>query len=107
MLFGGLQSWLNRLAALAGLLIVLPLLLVAAVSIDALSGRPVFIEEVVAIGGDRRARVWRLRTFQLVHSRGRMVAGFLRTYGVDHLPGLCSVVRGELSLMELFRCSRS
>ena len=107
MLFRGLQSWLNRLAALAGLLSVLPLLLVAAASIDALSGRPVFIEEAVAIGRNRRVRVWRLMTFQLVHSRGRMVAGFLRTYGIDNLPGLWSVVCGELSLMELFRCSRS
>lgn len=107
----------------AGLVLVLPVLLVAAVGVRLSSRGPVFLRQVRVGRGGRQFTIWKFRSFTVVESvpppdvlaSGELVTGpfpklkedprattfgrFLRRTSVDELPQLLNVVLGTMSLV--------
>ena len=98
-------------AALIGLVLTLPILIVAAVAIWLETGRPVlFRQERVGLGG----RTFKIVKFRSMHqnaetggptwaakddNRITRVGRFIRRYRIDELPQIFNVLRGEMSLI--------
>ncbi len=95
--------------ALAGLLIFLPIMLVAAAMIRVKLGAPVlFVQERPGLGG-RAFNMLKFRTMtnavdednKLLPSDQRLtpLGRFLRATSLDELPGLVNVLKGDMSLV--------
>ena len=100
---------LDAVAALAGLIVGAPLLLVAAVAIKATSPGPVIFAQQRVGRGERGFTCYKLRTMyeatphrashEISGSAVTPVGAFLRRTKLDELPQLVNVLRGEMSLV--------
>ena len=105
----GIPRPVEAVAALAGLLLSVPLLAVAALAIVTTSRGPaLFRQERVGRGG-RTFRFYKLRTMRASSGGPQVTAGddaritqvgrFLRRTKLDELPQLWNVIRGDMSLV--------
>jgi lipopolysaccharide/colanic/teichoic acid biosynthesis glycosyltransferase len=106
---GALPRWVEVPAAVLGLLLLSPVLLVAAVAIKATSPGPVFFRQQRV--GRRGRPFWlcKLRTMRVraggprITVRGdarvTLVGAVLRHLKLDELPELWNVIRGEMALV--------
>lgn len=97
--------------AVAGLVILSPLLVAIGVAIALADGRPVFFRQERVGRGGRMFRMWKFRTMVVQaermgalltasgDSRVTRVGRWLRRHKLDELPQLLNVVRGEMSLV--------
>ena len=107
-----LKHSFDRILSFLALVAATPLLVVIAIAIKVDDGGPViFRQERLGLKG-RRFVLWKFRTMvpdadRYLDERGRVVGGnritsvgrFLRVYGLDELPQLVNVLRGEMSLV--------
>jgi lipopolysaccharide/colanic/teichoic acid biosynthesis glycosyltransferase len=104
----GLPRAVEVVIAAAGLVVVFPVLAVAAVAITAETrGSPFFLHERVGRGG-RRFRLWKLRTMRTGDGPEVTAAGderitrvgrVLRRLKLDELPQLWNVLAGDMSFV--------
>ena len=87
-------------------LLSLPLAAGIAAAVAAESGRPVFFRQTRAGRGGRPFTLWKFRTLypgphdpERPLDRVTRVGAWLRRWGLDELPQLWNVVRGEMSLV--------
>jgi lipopolysaccharide/colanic/teichoic acid biosynthesis glycosyltransferase len=107
-----LKRLFDFVASAAGLLLLLPVLVVIAIAIRIDSPGPVFFRLRAAGCGGRAFGQWKFRT--MVHDareaghpfetsvadpRITRVGRFLRRWGLDELPQLWNVLRGEMSVV--------
>ena len=95
--------------SLFGLILLSPLLLTLAVLVRRHLGSPIFFRQVRGGKDGRPFRVWKFRTMTDARdSSGRLLPDrerlgrfgiFLRSYSLDELPNLISVLTGEMSLV--------
>ena len=99
----------DLLGAVAGLILLSPLIAMAALAIRLRMGRPVmFVQERPGFQG-RPFRMYKFRTMLDAHdANGRplpdaerltALGRFLRSTSIDELPGLWSVLKGDMSLV--------
>ncbi len=105
----GLKRGLDIVGALAGLLLLGPVLAWTAVAIAATMGRPVFFRQVRPGLHGRPYLIWKFRTmrsprpgevwFDTDGARITRLGALLRATSLDELPELWNVLRGEMSLV--------
>ena len=106
------KDFLDRLAALVGLVLFLPVLLLCALLIRLESKGPVFYTQRRVGRGGRCFGIIKLRTMvsdaetgtgpiwaQVNDPRVTRVGRFLRTTHLDEVPQLVNVIRGEMSIV--------
>jgi lipopolysaccharide/colanic/teichoic acid biosynthesis glycosyltransferase len=90
----------DLIAAATSVVLLGPLFLVIAVAIKLGSGGPIFIREPIFGYGNRKIRLFK---FRLMSARGgrepTCIDQFLRETGIEELPQLFNVLRGELSII--------
>lgn len=109
-------EWLKRFldVILAGLLLVAlaPLFLVISIGILFISGRPIFFKQIRVGQGGKKFMIYKFRTLkkefkketvspELQKGPGTLnpFARYLRQIGLDELPQLINVLRGEMSIV--------
>jgi lipopolysaccharide/colanic/teichoic acid biosynthesis glycosyltransferase len=104
----GLEGWTKRLVdiilATMGLILFAPILLLVSLAIRLDSGSPIFIREALpGCNNDKATRVLRFRVAFAAGNRlsPRMtrVGQILSLTGIDELPQLINVLRGEMSIV--------
>ena len=93
---GMAKRWLDCALALSGLVLLFPVMLLAAIAVRATG--PVFH---VSRRVGRQGRVFRCVKFRTMTADGRVTAAgeILRRYGLDEIPQLINVLRGEMSVV--------
>ena len=105
----GMARWLEVLLAALGLLVVLPLLVLASLAVALTSPGPVLFRQQRVGRNGQLFVLYKLRTMRLEHDGPQVTAGgdervtpigrILRRTKVDELPELWNVVRGDMSLV--------
>jgi hypothetical protein len=109
---GIIKRILEATAATAILLCLSPILLITSVAIGLDSGGPVLIRETRRGYGERTIAVFKFRSATAYtagdRSSGRLTSFgiILRQTGIEELPQLINVVRGEISLVEALKSWR-
>jgi len=107
-----LKTGFDRIAALLGIIMISPVLVLVALLVKLDSKGPVLFRQNRYGFGDRVIGVYKFRTMQADQAdtngekqtavndpRITRVGGFLRRWSIDELPQLFNVLRGELSLV--------
>lgn len=101
----------DLLAALLGLLVLLPFLALVALLVKLQDGGPVFYRQERVGRGGRPFRIWKFRTMVVdadrvgkpltvgADPRVTRIGAFLRRWKLDELPQLLNVVAGEMGLV--------
>jgi lipopolysaccharide/colanic/teichoic acid biosynthesis glycosyltransferase len=108
----GIKRIFDLAAAGLALILLLPVLLVAAIAIKLESPGPVFFTQLRYGRGNRPFRIWKFRSMrtemcdasgvrqaQINDPRLTRVGAFLRRSNIDELPQLFNVIRGEMSIV--------
>jgi lipopolysaccharide/colanic/teichoic acid biosynthesis glycosyltransferase len=95
-------------AAAAGVILLAPIFLVTAIAIKLNSRGPIFISEAQLGPNNRVIQVFKFRlattrTKEGIWQRPNWIGLALDGAGLDHLPQLFNVLRGEMSLADLLR----
>jgi lipopolysaccharide/colanic/teichoic acid biosynthesis glycosyltransferase len=102
-----LDQWIKRVVDIAtatvGLILFAPILLMASVAIGLDSGGPIFIRETLPSRNNQAIRVFKFRVAcaadKGISPRVTRVGQILSLTGIDELPLLINVLRGELSFV--------
>ncbi|HEY2010649.1 MAG TPA: sugar transferase [Rhizomicrobium sp.] len=108
----GIKRIFDLVAAGLALILLLPVLLVAAIAIKLESRGPVFFTQLRYGRDNRPFRIWKFRSMrtemcdasgvrqaQINDPRLTRVGAFLRRSNIDELPQLFNVIRGEMSIV--------
>jgi undecaprenyl-phosphate galactose phosphotransferase/putative colanic acid biosynthesis UDP-glucose lipid carrier transferase len=103
----GLDQWIKRVAdivlAIMGLILFAPILLLTSLAITLDSPGPIFIREALPGCNNKPIRVLKFRvTFAAgnrINPRMTQVGQILTLTGIDELPQLINVLRGEISIV--------
>jgi lipopolysaccharide/colanic/teichoic acid biosynthesis glycosyltransferase len=91
-------------AAATGVVLLAPIFLMAAIAIKLDSRGPIFIRDSQLGPSNRVVPVFRFRLAKRgIWQRPNLIGLVLNGTGVDHLPQLFNVLRGEMSLADLLR----
>jgi len=89
--------------ATMGLILFAPILLLASLAISLDSGSPIFIRETLSLCNNKAMRVLKFRvafaTGNRITPRMTRVGQILSLTGIDELPQLTDVLRGEMSIV--------
>jgi polysaccharide biosynthesis protein PslA len=103
----GLDQWTKRVVdiilATMGLILFAPILLLAFLALSLDSGGPVFIREALPGSNNLASRVLKFRVAcaagNRINRRMTQVGQILSLTGIDELPQLINVLRGEMSIV--------
>jgi polysaccharide biosynthesis protein PslA len=103
----GLDQWTKRVAdiflATTGLILFAPILLLAFVALSLDSGGPIFIRKALSGSNNKAIRVLKFRVAfaagNRINPRMTRVGQILSLTGIDELPQLTDVLRGEMSVV--------
>jgi putative colanic acid biosynthesis UDP-glucose lipid carrier transferase len=103
----GLDQWTKRvidiILATMGLILFAPILLLAFVALSLDSGGPIFIRKALPGCNNQAIRVLKFRVAfaagNPINPRMTQVGQILSLTGIDELPQLINVLRGELSIV--------
>jgi lipopolysaccharide/colanic/teichoic acid biosynthesis glycosyltransferase len=102
-----LWSLVERFTAGVFLMVSLPTMLLTALVIREVAGNPIIVsDELPGSDGAEVRHCYRFRTTGRGASFFHAVGVFLRFYDIDRLPGLWSVVCGEIRLGDFFASLR-
>jgi lipopolysaccharide/colanic/teichoic acid biosynthesis glycosyltransferase len=104
----GIEPRIRRIfefaAAATGAVLLAPIFLMAAIAIKLDSRGPIFIRDSQLGRSNRAVPVFRFRLAKRgIWQRPNLIGLVLNGTGVDHLPQLFNVLRGEMSLADLLR----
>ena len=104
----GIEPRIRRIfefaAAATGAVLLAPIFLMAAIAIKLDSRGPIFIRDSQLGPNNRVVPVFRFRLAKRgIWQRPNLIGLVLNGTGVDHLPQLFNVLRGEMSLADLLR----
>jgi lipopolysaccharide/colanic/teichoic acid biosynthesis glycosyltransferase len=104
----GIEPRIRRIfefaAAATGAVLLAPIFLMAAIAIKLDSRGPIFIRDSQLGPSNRVVPVFRFRLAKRgIWQRPNLIGLVLNGTGVDHLPQLFNVLRGEMSLADLLR----
>jgi lipopolysaccharide/colanic/teichoic acid biosynthesis glycosyltransferase len=98
-----LHRTLDFVAAATGMILLAPIFLVTSIAIKLDSGGPIFIREPMFGHGNRRIQLFKFRFVRTggdgKPGRPTRVGQALSETGIDELPQLFNVLRGELSII--------
>jgi lipopolysaccharide/colanic/teichoic acid biosynthesis glycosyltransferase len=92
---GALKRAMDLVMALAALVLLAPLMLMLAATLRLALGRPILIEEKLIGFGGEPFTAYRFRTA----SGGEETVACLKAFGLDKLPQLFNVLRGDMSFV--------
>jgi lipopolysaccharide/colanic/teichoic acid biosynthesis glycosyltransferase len=103
----GVDRWTKRVVdiilATMGLILFAPILLLVSLAIRLDSGSPIFIREALPACNNKATRVLRFRvafaTGNRINPRMTRIGQILTLTGIDELPQLIDVLRGEMSIV--------
>jgi lipopolysaccharide/colanic/teichoic acid biosynthesis glycosyltransferase len=103
----GLDQWTKRVVdivvATMGLILFAPILLLASLAISLDSGGPIFIRNALPGFNNQAIRVLKFRVAfaagNRINPRMTQVGQILSLTGIDELPQLINVLRGEMSIV--------
>jgi len=87
---------LDVVVAAMGLILFAPILLIISMAVILGSRGPIFIREAKSAYDNRAIRVLK---FRVANARVTQVGQFLNQTGIDELPQLFDVLRGEMSIL--------
>ena len=97
-------AYSNSLRRQQALVLLAPIFLMAAIAIKLDSRGPIFIRDSQLGPSNRVVPVFRFRLAKRgIWQRSNLIGLVLNGTGVDHLPQLFNVLRGEMSLADLLR----
>lgn len=96
-------SLLRRVIAFLLLVLSGPTLALVVLLLRSNTDEPILLADDLVVADGRHLRTYRFRTTGRGTPAFRLIGRFLRSYSIDEFPGLWSVVRGQMRLLDLHR----